>query len=237
MHLLSALAHHLGGTLAQQTVRDKTHASTQVEAVLRQRVFPGRVVPMDALLTQRHGAQAIGEGAGEDVMIVTEHQPQLHADIALVLTLSPAGDHPPYARTVDMGHGRIEPRHRTTSEALVGDTDGPGWAQVCEMGRPGITQKTGAERVAMVSGVTSLRPERVSPGPWLACVRGPWHMEHKSHWVRDVTFDADRSQVRCGNSPHVMAALRHTALGVLRWAGHTNLAAACRPLAAQPGRA
>jgi hypothetical protein len=34
-----------------------------------------------------------------------------------------------------------------------------------------------------------------------------------------------------------MAALRNTAVGLLRWAGHTNIAAACRRLAAQPAQA
>ena len=62
-------------------------------------------------------------------------------------------------------------------------------------------------------------------------------MENTSHGVRDVTFDADRSQVRCGHIPQVMAALRHTAIGVWRWAGHTNIAAACRQMAAQPAQA
>jgi hypothetical protein len=71
----------------------------------------------------------------------------------------------------------------------------------------------------------------------LAFVRGHWHIENKAHWGRDVTCDADRSQVRCGNIPQVMAALRHTTIGVVRWAGHTNMAAACRQLAAQPAQA
>ena len=237
VHLLSAVAHHLGVTLAQQAVSDKTNEITQVEAVLRQLVLPGRVLTMDALLTQRHVAQAIVDGGGDYVMIVKENQPQLHADIELVFTLPPAGDHQPSARTVDIGHGRIEQRNITTSEALVGYTDWPGLAQVFEIGRHVITQKTGAERVEVVYGVTSLRPERVSPGQLLAFVRGHWHIENKSHWVRDVTFDEDRSQVRCGNIPHVMAALRNTTIGLLRWAGHTNIAAACRRLAAQPAHA
>jgi hypothetical protein len=34
-----------------------------------------------------------------------------------------------------------------------------------------------------------------------------------------------------------MATLRNTAIGLLRWAGYTNIAAACRRLAAQPGLA
>jgi hypothetical protein len=49
-----------------------------------------------------------------------------------------------------------------------------------------------------------------------------------------VTFDEDRSQVRCGHIPQGMAALRHTVVGLMRWAGDTNIAAACRRFAAQP---
>ena len=237
VHLLSALSHHVGLTLAQQAVSDKTNEITQVEAVLRQLVLPGRVFTMDALLTQRHVAQTIIDGGGDSVMIVKEKQPQLHADIERVFTLPPAGDRQLSARTVDSGHGRIEQRNITTREALAGYSDWPGLAQVFELGRHVITKNTGEDRVEVVYGVTSLRPERVTPGQLLEFVRGHWQIENKSHGVRDVTFDEDRSQVRCGNIPHVMAALRNTAIGVLRWAGHTNIAAACRQLAAQPARA
>jgi hypothetical protein len=192
---------------------------------------------MEALLTQRQVAQTIVDAGGDSVMIVKEHQPQRKADIELVFTLPPAGDRQESMRTVDVGHGRIATRHRTTSEALGGDSDWPGLAQVFEVGRQVITKKTETERIAMGYGVTSLSPERATPGRVLELVRGHWAIEHKSHWVRDVTFDADRSQVRCGNIPQVMAALRHTAMGLLRWAGHTNIAAACRRLAAQPAQA
>jgi predicted transposase YbfD/YdcC len=237
VHLLSALSHHIGLTLAQQAVDNKTNEITQVETVLRQLVLPGRVFTMDALLTQRQVAQTIVDGGGDYVMIVKENQRQLHSDIALVFTLPPVGDRQETARTVDIGHGRIEQRNLTTSEALVGYSDWPGLAQVFEVGRYVILQKTWEERVEVVYGVTSLRPERGTPGQLLAFVRGHWHIENKSHWVRDVTFDEDRSQVRCGNIPHVMAALRNTTIGLLRWAGHTNIAAACRRLAAQPTQA
>jgi predicted transposase YbfD/YdcC len=90
------------------------------------------------------------------------------------------------------------------------------------VGRHVIIQKTGQERTEVVYGVTSLNPERATPGRVLDLVRGHWHIENKSHWVRDVTFDEDRSQVRCGSIPQVMAALRNAAIGLLRWAGHTN---------------
>ncbi len=236
-HLLSALAHQVGVTLAQHAVDDKTNEITAVETLLHHLVLEGRIVTMDALLTQRHVAQTIVDKGGDYVMIVKENQPRLRADIELVFTLPPVGDRQETARTIDIGHGRIEQRNITTSEALVGYSDWPGLAQVFELGRHVILQNTGEERVEVVYGVTSLRPERATPGHLLALVRGHWQIENKSHWVRDVTFDEDRSQVRCGNIPQVMAALRNTAIGLLRWAGHTNIAAACRRLAAQPVQA
>jgi hypothetical protein len=170
-------------------------------------------------------------------VIVTEHQPQLRAAIALVCTLPLAGDRQETARPVDIGHERLEQRNITTREALVGDSHGPGLAQVFEGGRHVISQKTGQEWGEVGYGVTRLHPARATPGRVLDLGRGHWHMANKSHWVRAVTVDEDRSQVRCGSIPQVMAALRNTAVGLLRWAGHTNIAAVCRRLAAQPAQA
>ena len=233
-HLLSALAHHVGVTLAQQGVDDKTNEITTVEPLLCQLVLEGRSATMDALLTQRHVAQTIVDKGGDYVMIVKDNQPQLRADIELVFALPPAGDRQETARTMAIGHGRIEQRNITTSQALVGYSDWPGLAQVFELGRYVMTQKTAKEQLEVVYGVTSLSPERGTPERLLTLVRGHWQIENKSHWVRDMTFDEDRSQVRCGNIPQVMAALRNTAIGLLRWAGYSNMAAACRRFAAQP---
>ncbi len=237
VHLLSVLSHRLGLTLTQHAVDAKTNEIKGIETVLAQIVLTGRVLTMDALLTQRQVAQTIVDQGGDYVMIVKDNQPTLKADIELVFTLPPAGDRQESVRTVDSGHGRIETRNLTTSEALVGYSDWPGMAQVFELGRHVIIKKTGKERVEVVYGVTSLRPEHADPGRLLELVRNHWRIENKSHWVRDVTFDEDRSQVRCGHIPQLMAALRNTAIGLLRWAGHTNIASACRRMAAQPAQA
>ncbi len=65
-------------------------------------------------------------------------------------------------------------------------------------------------------------------------LRGHWHIENKSHWVRDVTFGEDRAQVRTGATPQVLATLRTTVIGLLRAAHFTNIAAAGRYFAARP---
>jgi len=62
----------------------------------------------------------------------------------------------------------------------------------------------------------------------LALTRGHWTIENRLHWVRDVTFDEDRSQVRKGNGPRVMASLRNLAISVLRLAGASSIAKAIR---------
>jgi predicted transposase YbfD/YdcC len=237
VHLLSALSHHVSMTLAQVAVDDKSNEITAVETLLRELMLEGRVVTMDAWLTQRPIAQRMIDAGGDYVMIAKGNQPTLNADIETVFALLPSGDCQAYVRMVDIGHGRIESRNLTTSEALVGYSDWPGLAQVFEVGRHVMEKKTGKERVEVVYGVTSLRPEQASPGRLLELVRGHWAIENKSHWVRDVTYDEDRSQVRKGHIAQVMAALRNTGIGLLRAAGYDNIAQAGRQMAAQPHRA
>ena len=65
-------------------------------------------------------------------------------------------------------------------------------------------------------------------------MRGQWQNEHRLHGMRDVTCDEDRLQVRCGHIPHMIAAFRHTAIGLWRWAGYSNTTVVDRRFAVQP---
>jgi predicted transposase YbfD/YdcC len=83
-------------------------------------------------------------------------------------------------------------------------------------------------------GVTSLPKREASRKRLLDLARGHWSIENKVHWVRGVTYDEDRSQVRRRSSPHVMASLRNAALNVLRLAGATSVPKANRYLVHHP---
>ena len=171
-------------------------------------------------------------------MVVKANQPQVREDMATVFALPPiAGDLRPVAETGEWSHGRIEQRRLQTRDGLVGSSDWPGWAQVFPLERQVLSKKTGTVRAEGVVGGTSLAAEHANAVQLVARVRDHWHIEHQSHWVRDVPCDADRSQGRGGNIPQVMAAFRNTVIGLLRWAGYTNMAAACRRCAAQPALA
>ncbi len=71
------------------------------------------------------------------------------------------------------------------------------------------------------------RAERWNPAALAAWVRGHWHIENKLQWVCDVTYQKDKSLVRTGNAPRVMASLRTGWRQSRRPASGTRLGAEC----------
>lgn len=92
----------------------------------------------------------------------------------------------------------------------------------------------GNVRREVAYGITSLTKKKAHRRRLLELNRGHWSIENKVHWVRDVTFDEDRSRVRTGKAPQVMAALRNLALNLFRAAKASNIAAAIRHCAQHP---
>src|SRR5207247_10617441 len=88
--------------------------------------------------------------------------------------------------------------------------------------------RSGQQTVEVVSLPTPADHPTAPRAVLAAWVQGHWGIENQLHWVRDVTYDEDRSQIRTGNAPTVMATLRNTAISLLRLAGWTNIAAALR---------
>jgi predicted transposase YbfD/YdcC len=136
---------------------------------------------------------------------------------------------------VDLHGDRIETRTLTASAALNDYLDWPSVGQVCCIERHVVCGAR--ERFERAFAITSLGAARAGAGALLALSRGHWGVENRLHWVRDVTFDEDRSRVRTGHAPHVMAAIRNTAIGLHRAAGASNIAAATRRCAGHPTEA
>ena len=88
-----------------------------------------------------------------------------------------------------------------------------------------------------VYGVTRLGVEHADAVRLLALVRHRWYIEHRSHYLRAVSFGEDRSLVRVGEIPRVMATIRDTAIALIRLTGTTQIAATGRRLAGKPALA
>lgn len=239
VHLLSAVSHKLGLTVAQCSVDGKTNEIGSMDEMLKNLVLEGKIITADAMHTQRKTCQSIIDGGGDYVMLVKDNQRQLlddvmttfHGPFSCFLEMSSDID-------VNLGHGRIENRKLTVSDSSSDYIDWPGLKQVFMVERKVIFKNgKNAPSHEIVYGITSLSKQQADASRLQELVRCHWHIENRSYWVRDVTFDEDRSQVRSGNIPQVLSALRNTAIGLLRLSGMSNIASACRRFAARPANA
>ena len=57
--------------------------------------------------------------------------------------------------------------------------------------------------------LTSLPADLATPAQLDQLVRGHWGIENRVHYVRDVTYDEDRSQAYTGNGPRTLATCRN----------------------------
>lgn len=87
-------------------------------------------------------------------------------------------------------------------------------------------EELGDPELALV--ITSLSRKDASPRVLAGMLRGHWSIENGLHYVRDMTFDEDRSRIRTGSGPRVMASLRNLAITIHRLNGETNIASATR---------
>lgn len=122
----------------------------------------------------------------------------------------------------------MEVRSIWTSTELCGYLDFPYAAQVFTIRREVTEMVAQKSRGQTVHGLSSLPVERATPARLLALSRGHWTIENRLHWVRDVTFDEDRSRVRTGAGAQVMASIRNLAISLLRLAGARYIAPALR---------
>ena len=226
-HLVAALAHGIGTVPGQVAVDAKSNEIPAVWELLKAFAsLAGAVVTMDAMHTPHDTAKAILGRQADYVMTVKANMPTLYQQLRNLPWTSIPG-----VSAVSTGHGR---RARRTAKAALS----PAWiefdgaARVAQVRRT-ITQK-GKKTVEVVYLITS--DPAADPATLAAWIRGHWHIGNKLHWVRDVTYQEDKSLVRTGNAPRGMASLRSSAISILRLDGHENIAAANRHHARDPQR-
>ena len=223
-HLVAALAHGTGAVLGQVAVTDKSNEITAGRDLLtvlgEAGMLTGAVVTMDALHTQHATAEQITTAGADFVFTVKGNQKRLHAQLKKLPWPAVQGH-----TVTDRARGRQITR-------TIKVVDVPAWieftgaVQVAQLRR--TTTRAGKKSVEVVYLVTSADARTATPAVLAAWTQGHWTIENQLHWVRDVTFDEDRSQVRTGQAPRIMASLRNLAITLLRGAGHTNIAAALR---------
>ena len=227
--LVGAIAHVSGVVLGQRQVPDKKGEGGEVGPLLASLDTAGMVLTLDALHTTRKTARLITEKLhAHYVLILKDNQPLASQAARALLAGGDADFEHTSALQDDRGHGRRERRRIRTAPA--DDALFPAARQAFrlrrdtgELGGPW----TGKE---IVFGITSLPPDLAGPEHLNYYERQHWTVENRLHWVRDVSFHEDSSQLRTGTAPRAMASFRNLAINTFRLAGRANIAHARRDL-------
>jgi predicted transposase YbfD/YdcC len=235
VHLLAAFEVRSGIVLGQSVVDGKSNEITAFTPLLDRIDITDTIITADALHTQDEHARYLHQRGAHFVFVVKGNRPKLHQQ----LTGLPWQDIPAVDITQDAAHGRRETRTLKLAEARNAATGGLLFPhaqlaiQIVRRRRPATSTPGHTETVY---AVTDLSWQQIRADQLAEAIREHWHVENKLHWIRDVTFAEDLSQIRTGHGPANMAALRNLALSRHRIAGATNIAAACRHTSRHPNR-
>jgi predicted transposase YbfD/YdcC len=235
VHLLAALDTSSGIVLGQSVVDGKTNEITAFAPLLDRVDITDAIITADALHTQDEHARYLHRRGAHYVFIVKGNRPRLHQQLAGL----PWRDIPAVDLTQDAGHGRRE--SRTLKLAVVRNAVTGGIlfpyaqlaVQIVRRRRPAASTRWHSETIY---AVTDLSWQQIRADQLAEAIREHWHVENRLHWIRDVTFAEDLSQIRVGHGPANMATLRNLALSRHRIAGATNIAAASRHVGRHPNR-
>jgi uncharacterized metal-binding protein len=239
-HLVAAYDQASGITLGQTACASgagkggEVAAAKELAAALDGRgLLAGSVITVDAGFTARELAADLRTRGAHWILRIKGNQKTLHARLKAL----PWRDVPEAGRVRSVGHGRVETRTIRVID-LEGSSDGhgeffPDAAQAIKIVRR-RRGRHGCWSVQTVYAVTSLDLREADPALLACWVRGHWGIEAGLHWVRDVTFGEDSSQVRTDRGPANLSALRTLAINALRLIGHTNIAAGLRQHARTP---
>ncbi len=247
-YLLAAATHEQASVIAERLIGPKTNEVPGLAPLLRdlnERVsLAGHVITVDAGHTVRAHATFICEDLlAHYVMTVKCNTPKLFAALDALDWAAVPVSH----QVTGTGHGRTEKRTIQVMDAPAPVRAlFPHAAQVFLIERY-VTRKVRKRKknsrkyktVTVRSAVaalciTSLSAREAAPEHLAGYVRRHWHIENKIHYVRDVTYREDASRVRTGPRPRVMATLRNLAIGLIRQAGYTKIAATIRKIKYDP---
>lgn len=224
LHLVSAWCSANGLVLGQVSTEQKSNEITAIPELLHALALQGATVTIDAMGTQHDIAEAIVAAQADYVLAVKDNQPRLAEAIRQWFAAAGQGrlEHSYWEHVEhDKGHGRLETR-------ICRVTDDVDWL-------PGIGCRwIGLKRLAMVEssrtvgGKTSIECRyyisscAIKAQEMAQLIRAHWGIENSLHWVLDMSWGEDASQVRDRNAARNLALIRKITLNLARQATTHN---------------
>ncbi len=223
--------HHVRVVLGQVSVSGKTNEITAFAPLLGTLTsidLTGVVFTADALHTQREHVEELHRRGAHWLLTVKGNQPTLRRQLAALPWKQLEVAHRQVVST-GTDAGRSAPSRWSRSPEGIAFPRAAQAVQITRKTRAvnARASKPGRWRTETVYAITDLPPHHARPDELATWARGHWQIE-ALHWIRDVTFGEDLSQVHTSNAPQVMASLPNLVISLHRLAGATNIAAALR---------
>jgi predicted transposase YbfD/YdcC len=234
-HLLSCFTHQSQEVWAELAVGEKTNEIPEARKLLPTLPIEGRGCTFDALHSHRQLWNLLRAKGAYPLFVIKGNEPTHQADLATYFA-DPCAQFQ-QAETLDRQRGRIESRAIRVSQELCPylQDEWPGITHVAQLTRTRIQK--GEAAVEIVYLIDILPAGSNAPQHLLELSRGHWDIENSLHYVRDVTFAEDRSRLRTGHVPQLLAACRNLALTLIHRSGSSQIAASRRSFSYYPHQA
>jgi predicted transposase YbfD/YdcC len=222
LQLMSAIVIDSGLILYQHEVSDKTNEIPVKQAMLQRLSVKGAIITADAMHFQTKTAEIIRAEGADYMRQVKDNQRNLHKEISAFFYKTyrdaPQALETGYYEEINKAHGRINERYyrllpitdRMTGMELWQDIQ-----SVVEVTRKRTFKKRGKEQTEQeVSYYISSLRENVKEAAW--AIRNQWAIENSQHWVLDVTFREDESQIYAEDGAKNMALFGRALLNLIK---------------------
>ena len=222
LQLMSAMVVDSGLILYQQEVSDKTNEIPVMQAMLQRLSVKGAIITADAMHCQTKTAEIIRAEGADYMLQVKDNQRNLHKEITAFFHKTyrddPQALETGYYQEIDKAHGRINERYYRLLPITDWMTGMELWQDiqsVVEVTRKRTFKKKGKEQTEQeVSYYISSLGEDVKEAA--RAIRNHWAIENSQHWVLDVTFREDESQIYAEDGAKNMALFRRALLNLIK---------------------
>lgn len=219
IHMVSAYASRLGLVLGQERVMEKSNEITAIPALIERLALKGAIVTCDAMGCQEKIVEKIIEKKADYLLAVKQNQSLTYQTIQAAFSHADNESNTiVFTRTasIDNDHGRLETRkYMALPVNLYASELKDKWRGINSIVRvEGLFEKTlpaSSYCRYYISSLSIEKMDRISEA-----VRAHWGIENKVHWVLDVTFSEDHSQIRKKYTAENFSRLRRMTLNLIK---------------------
>lgn len=218
LHLVSAWASEYGLSLGQVAVDQKSNEITAIPELLHLLELRGATVTIDAMGTQKDIAKQIIQDGGNYCLALKGNHPKMHEAVSKhfdeVIETERKDKTIDRHSTVEKSRGREEVRSYIVSSIPESMADeAKAWKGLTSIGMATtVTEHNGIESV---ESRYYLMSAPLTAKQFARAVREHWQIE-SMHWMLDVTFREDASQITNGHGPENFGFLRRFVISLLK---------------------